>query len=180
MGSDELLRTSLGDLLDLAHHQVHFAEAKNGALLTLNFALIVGMVAVGGPSIAWQWKIYIFLVSAVLSIAALVSVISFLPRLKPIEDRSLKANGNVAFTGDIAAMGAAVFLGRLAEKLGVQEAPSAYCQDVAAQAYVNARIAAGKFRLFKWAAYLTVGGLIVPSAWIVQQLGCGSLNIWGI
>jgi hypothetical protein len=178
MATNVDLQDQLNRLLDLAHHQVHFAEAKNGALLTLNFAVILGMVAVFGNDFAWQWALYMIVVGTSLGIAGLVSVTSFLPRLTPINDISRAPHGNVAFTGAIAAMGASGFLLELRAKMLVTEPSSPYCVDLADQAYVNARIAETKFRRFRQATYLTVAGMIIPSFWIAQQVIAGSLKLW--
>lgn len=173
------LQDQLNRLLDLAHHQVHFAEAKNGALLTLNFATIVGMVAVSGNGFAWQWVTYMFSVGTALGIAGLLAVLSFLPRLRPIQDTSQTPHGNVAFTGAIASMGAGVFLDELRTKLSVSEPSSAFCIDLADQVYVNARIAETKFRRFRLALGITVAGILLPSVWIGHQLVTCSLKLWG-
>lgn len=178
MTTDTDLQVVLRDLLSLAHQQVQFAEAKNGALLTLNFALIVGIVAVSRDSLVWQWKAYMFTVAASIGLAGLMAVVSFMPRLSPIKDVSSASSGNVAFTGDIAKMGAAVFLLDLMKKLGTSVKPSGYCIDLADQVYVNARIAATKFRWFQLAAIITVLGLVLPSVWLAYELAFGCLELW--
>lgn len=178
MGQVSELQEQLNRLLDLAHHQVHFAEAKNGALLTLNFALIVGMVAISGEDLAWQWRIYLSSVGVALGLGGLVAVASFLPRMTPIRDEMRKASGNVAFTGDIALMGSETLLKTLASKMGVSEEPTRYCLDLAGQTYVNARIAERKFRRFRLATWLTLSGVVMPTIWIISQLATGVLPLW--
>ncbi|WP_187969615.1 Pycsar system effector family protein [Aquibium microcysteis] len=168
----------LNRLLDLAHHQVHFAEAKNGALITLNFALIVGMAAISGEEIAWQWRVYMFSVGATLGLAGIVAMLSFLPRLTPIPDEVRKIGGNVAFTGDIAMMGSGSLLLALKSKMVLTDDPTPYCRDLAEQTYVNARIAATKFRRFRLAMWLTVGGFLFPTVWIASQAVTGALTLW--
>lgn len=172
------LQDQLNRLLDLAHHQVHFAEAKNGALLTLNFAVVVGLVAVFGSDVEWQWVLYMFVVGTMMGLGGLVSVVSFLPRLVPIQDVSRSPGGNVAFTGGIAAMGADVFLSELCKKMDVSGQPSRYCADLADQVYVNSRIAETKFRRFRTATWLTVAGIVAPSIWLGQQIITGALRLW--
>lgn len=178
MGQISDLQEQLNRLLDLAHHQVHFAEAKNGALLTLNFALIAGMVAISGEDLAWQWRFYMFSVGAVLGLGGLVAVASFLPRMAPIRDDRREASGNVAFTGDIALMGSEGLLKNLASKMGISEEPTHYCLDLANQTYVNARIAETKFRRFRLATLITLIGTVIPTLWIVYQLVDGLLPLW--
>lgn len=178
MGQVSDLQEQLNRLLDLAHHQVHFAEAKNGALLTLNFALVMGMVAISGEDLAWQWRLYMFIVGAALGLSGLVAVASFLPRMTPILDDSRKAAGNVAFTGDIALMGSQSLLKTLASKMGVSEEPTQYCVDLADQAYVNARIAERKFRRFRLATWMTLSGAVIPTIWIIHQIATGALPLW--
>lgn len=172
------LQEQLNRLLDLAHHQVHFAEAKNGALLTLNFALIAGMVAISGEDLAWQWRAFMFSVGTTLGVAGLVAVASFLPRLAPIRDEKRKDDGNVVFTGDIARMGSELLLKNLASKMGIAEGPTGYCVDLADQAYVNARIADTKFRRFRLATWITLSGTVVPTLWIIHQVATGALLLW--
>lgn len=172
------LQEQINRLLDLAHHQVHFAEAKNGALLTLNFALVAGMVAISGETIAWQWRLYMFIVGSALGLAGLVAIVSFLPRLTPIRDESRRDGGNVAFTGDIAMMGSKGFLLTLQSKMGVSVEPTPYCWDLAEQTYVNARIAAVKYRRFRLATWITIIGIILPTGWIIQQAATGALTFW--
>lgn len=157
---------------------MHFAEAKNGALLTLNFALVMGMVAISGEDLAWQWRLYMFIVGAALGLSGLVAVASFLPRMTPILDDSRKAAGNVAFTGDIALMGSQSLLKTLASKMGVSEEPTQYCVDLADQAYVNARIAERKFRRFRLATWMTLSGAVIPTIWIIHQIATGALPLW--
>ncbi len=178
MGQVSELQEQLNRLLDLAHHQVHFAEAKNGALLTLNFALIVGMVAISGEDLAWQLRLYMFSIGAALGLAGLVAVTSFLPRMTPIRDEMRKTSGNVAFTGDIALMGSESLLKTLASKMGVSEEPTQYCLDLADQTYVNARIAERKFRRFRLATWMTLSGVVIPTIWIIHQLATGVLPLW--
>lgn len=178
MGQVSELQEQLNRLLDLAHHQVHFAEAKNGALLTLNFALIAGMVAISGEDLAWQWRLYMFSVGVALGLSGLVAVTSFLPRLTPIRDEQRKASGNVAFTGDMALMGSETLLKNLASKMGVSEAPTHYCLDLADQTYVNARVAEMKFRRFRLATLMTLGGTVIPTIWIIHQVAAGELLLW--
>lgn len=178
MGQVSDLQEQLNRLLDLAHHQVHFAEAKNGALLTLNFALVVGMAAISGEDLAWQWRVYMFGVGAALGLGGLVAVASFLPRMTPIRDERRKASGNVAFTGDIALMGSGTLLKTLASKMGVVDEPTQYCLDLADQTYVNARIAERKFRRFRLATWMTLGGAVIPTIWIIHQLATGVLPLW--
>lgn len=172
------LQEQLNRLLDLAHHQVHFAEAKNGALLTLNFALIVGMVSISSGDFAWQCRVYMLAVGATLGLAGLVSVASFLPRLTPILDEKRADGGNVAFTGDIAMMGSETLLLSLAVKMGIRDKPSAYCLDIADQTYANARIAETKFRRFRLATVLTLVGIVAPTLWIVREVATGALILW--
>jgi hypothetical protein len=178
MGQASDLQEQLNRLLDLAHHQVHFAEAKNGALVTLNFALLVGMVAISGEELAWQWRIYMFSVGAVLGLAGLLAVASFLPRMTPMKNEMRKTSGNVAFTGDIALMGSESLLKALALKMGVSEEPTQYCVDLADQTYVNARIAERKFRRFRVAILMTLSGVVMPTIWIIHQLFTGRLPFW--
>lgn len=178
MGQLSDLQEQLNRLLDLAHHQVHFAEAKNGALTTLNFALIVGMLAISGEDLAWQWRFYMFSVSATLGLSGLVAVASFLPRMTPIPDERRKSSGNVAFSGDIALMGSELFLKTLATKMGVSEEPTLYCVDLAHQIYVNARIAERKFRRFRLATWMTLSGVVISTIWIVRQIATGELPLW--
>lgn len=178
MGQVSDLQEQLNRLLDLSHHQVHFAEAKNGALITLNFALIVGMVAISGEDLAWQWRAYMFSVGAALALSGLISLASFLPRLTQIRNERRKDSGNVAFTGDIALMGSESFLKTLASKMDVPESPSHYCLDLAEQTYVNARIAERKFRRFRFAMWITLSGVAMPTIWIIQQIAVGALHLW--
>jgi hypothetical protein len=172
------LQEQLIRLLDLAHHQVHFAEAKNGALLTLNFAIVLGLVAVSEDIVTWQWRVFMLAVCCSLGIAGLIAVSSFLPRLSPILDISRATPGNVTFTGDIAKMGAGVFLQELRQKLGVTDGPSGYCVDLADQTYVNARIAETKFRRFSTATRITILGLVMPAGWLSYHMATGSVHIW--
>ncbi|WP_113221670.1 Pycsar system effector family protein (plasmid) [Agrobacterium sp. rho-13.3] len=178
MGQISDLQDQLNRLLDLAHHQVHFAEAKNGALLTLNFALVMGMVAISGEELAWQWRLYMLSVGSALGLSGLVAMTSFLPRMTSIKDERRKALGNVAFTGDIALMGSESLLRTLALKMGVSEEPTHYCSDLADQTYVNARIAERKFRRFRLAAWMTLSGIIAPTIWVTYQMAAGVLPLW--
>lgn len=172
------LQEQLNRRLDLAHHQVHFAEAKNGALLTLNFAIIAAMVAISGEELDWHWRVYMFSVGAALGLAGLIAVSSFLPRMTPIRDTQRKGAGNVAFTGDIALMGSRSFLETLAARMGVSDEPNRYCFDLADQTYVNSRIAETKFRRFRLATGITLSGIVIPTVWIIHQLATGVLPLW--
>lgn len=173
------VQDQLNRLLDLAHHQVHFAEAKNGALLTLNFAMIAAMVAISGEQLQWQWRVYMFSVGLMLGSAGIIAFVSFLPRMTPIRDRNLRSDGNVAFTGDIALMGSATFLRLLSSKMAATEELTPYCIDLADQIYVNSRIAETKFRRFRVASWLTVSALVLPTLWLLYQVLSCSLKIGG-
>lgn len=147
-----------------------FAETKNAALLTFasawTFASINFLVGdrpppgvVGG---AFRLALPLF------AIAAVVAVVSFLPRLNLKRlHRDPAQELNLLYFGDIAAFDAAAFRSRVRDRYmpeAGQSVTEEYLDDLIVQISANSTIARQKYVMFNWGAALVLFALVILAA----------------
>jgi len=169
--SDDQARGILSELLGYVLSQQQFAEAKNGALLGLNVAVIMGLGAILGAvnDAPWWLSTYTIWISIGLGAAVALSLFSFLPRLtKSARQEATKDGpiGNPYFFMDIAEMGEARLVSEIYRKLKNENEPGELIHDMANQIATNAIIARRKHRVFRWSAQITLLSLALPTVWL--------------
>jgi hypothetical protein len=144
-----------------------FAEAKNGALLAGNIAIIFGIWhysnSASPPNVL---KYYFIYVTALLTLSTLCALISFSPRTQIpfiFKVREPADHDNLLFYGDIAKYSYRVWLEKLyiryGKTLNITESIEI---DYAEQIIINSQIALWKYRWFKFALSLAISSLLTP------------------
>jgi hypothetical protein len=164
---ERMLSANLARVLDF----VKFAEGKNAALLAFCSAWIVASVNLltGQNALPPEYRSAFAVALALFSIAALMCVTSFLPRIS-LERFHKRSHGakSLLFFGDLATLETATVKERLLERYMPQCGQSAthnYLEDLSVQIAVNSRIAKRKFRMFSMSAFfvlVAIGALSVP------------------
>lgn len=150
----------LRHILDDVNHWLQFAEAKNAAVVTLNLAIIIGLLTIAGT--AQDLPEYLTALATFLcagfAISGLISLASFFPLLNRVALRpkatGAEFTGNLFYFGDMAQTTATRFLARLNRRLGGGQASSAIDYDLADQIVINSKIAVQKY----WLATLALRG----------------------
>lgn len=177
-GLEKVLTANLSRAIDW----LKFAETKNAALLTFSSAWIVGLfnyISSSAPEFlktCAMWSIPFFV------LAAILAVVSFVPRTVLGKFYSRKISGsrerNLLFFGDLKD----VDLGAASQEIRARYSPDAdraladkYVDDVSVQLVVISRIAYHKFSLFDWGAAAVISAfivmmIVVPAAALLQTL----------
>lgn len=170
----------LNDIFGNINEQLRFAEAKNGALLTLNLAIVFGIVTVIGDyasSINDVVEIAIIAAAVGSALAAFVTLVSFLPEMRPrkrpakvVEDPS-----NIFLFGHIRAHSELQYLKLVYAGLGLTTGqPLLAHMHLANQIGTNSNNAHKKFRFFAAAAAVTLLSLAGPA------LVLGVMRVFGL
>lgn len=162
---------SAHELLTASYHNVmswlHFAEAKNAALITFNSGAIfaIGTAYTQMNSVP-QWLCIAMLAAcSILGLSLVVGFSSFFPRLTLLPGAGApKANSgnNIWYFGHIAEMGVDTYLQELARKSGSTLAFSEIDRDLAQQIVVNSTIAVTKYGIFRISLWITLCALASP------------------
>ncbi|MCH9808088.1 MAG: hypothetical protein K0U74_10165 [Alphaproteobacteria bacterium] len=153
--------------LGLANDWLKYAEVKNGALLTINGALIVGM----HQMLDWHEmppvliEAYVWIATAFLAASMLVGLASFYARTKTfgfdIENVTGNGASNALYYGHLADMKRTDVLSRLVDGYD-PTIPNRYLEDAAEQIIINSKITRRKFALFNFALMLTIAAGVTP------------------
>jgi hypothetical protein len=170
------LYESLRDALTDVNQWLQFAEAKNGILITLDMAIVVG---IGTIATSWNYIPLPIVISSIsisvgLMIGASVSFLSFFPRLEKhhgLPDGPNRVGGNLFFFGDIAGYDPQYYLRQVIDSVGTSERALRIHQDLANQIVTNSRIALRKFRLFSIGLKFSAGAIFFPSVAVLTYLG---------
>jgi hypothetical protein len=155
----------LSDVMHAMHSQTQFAEAKNAALLTVNFAIVVGIATLFASDVplASQLQLSLIMCAITLGGAGLLSLASFLPVMSSkAEANRPGSDQNLFFWASIARMSPTSYAQQMLEALGSQAPAERLELDLANQVVVNARVARRKFRVFYVAAIVTFWGFVAP------------------
>lgn len=157
-----------------------FAEAKNGAILVLDGALLIASAQVAAD----HWpanelaRVYVVSAWACLAVAILVALFSFLPKtqiplLKPKQTPA--DTDNLLFFGHIKKYSARTYLTHVADIYEVHVQNTRLETDLATQIVTNARIATWKYTCFKVALWASVCAILSP---VVGPLALALLHAW--
>lgn len=154
-------------VLGLVNDWLKYAEVKNGALLTINGALILGIHQMldwsetrSNVGLALVW-----MSTAFLAVSMLVGLSSFYARTKTFGFDIEKVTGdgatNALYYGHLADMKRSDVLARLVD--GYNPAiRDQYLDDLTDQIIFNSKIARRKFTLFNCALMLTISAAVTP------------------
>jgi hypothetical protein len=147
---------------------LRFAEAKNGALIVANGAIVFGALkALEAPRALPPWVLlYVYAATAVISLAGVIALLSFLPETTLSWLGSTKRpapEDNLLFYGHAASYDPRGYLEALYERAQLRPTSvSPLEEDYAEQIIVNSRIALRKFGLFTIALWITIVALLTP------------------
>jgi hypothetical protein len=166
---------ALRDVLSDVNGWLHYAEAKNAALIGANFAISVALVAAvtameGGDPV---WLGSIAATAGTLLLGGIVSLTSFFAKLSPPASPASSSSwtGNTLYFGDLVKIDPESYLGVMRSSLGATGDASQIEKDLAGQIIVNSRIASPKFLRFNTALRITICGLTIPPvAGIICQI----------
>jgi hypothetical protein len=144
-GREELTMEQIREIYSHMQEMVRFGEAKNGALLTVNFAILYKIMS---SDLLWITKtesIFQFSAIGFLIASILIIFISFMPRM----------NGNSSFNpiyfGSIRTLDREAYRHRLTA-LNPQELSDFYSELI----HINAGIAHSKFLFFRLSIFLSL------------------------
>jgi hypothetical protein len=158
----------LREILAIVTDHQKFAEAKNGALLALDGALVIAVLQLIASNSDMDRRLFAYLV-CVLSLAAIsgaVALLSFVPQTRVPGVRTIgepEEHDTLIFFGDIQKYSVDRYLDAL--RSAAQDSTAnvtALERMYAGQVIINSRIAARKFTYFKYAVWIVVGGLTTP------------------
>lgn len=159
----------LNDIFGNINEQLRFAEAKNGALLTLNLAVVFGIASLMGDYasvVSAPVEVAMIAAASGCGVAAIVSLVSFLPELHPRKRpaKVLVDPSNIFFFGHIRAHSETQYLNLVYAGLGLKTGqPLAAHLHLANQIGTNSNNAHKKFRFFAAGAGITLLSLVVPA-----------------
>ena len=160
LAGSPLMEDRLRTIFQIVTDWLRFAEAKHGALLAANVAVLV----IVAQSLANVAMYELSLVGrALLAASALISTVSFLPILRPGRQRPAASNAtptSLLYFNEVACVTPQRYLECLFSTLGEKRQPSRFEHDYAGQIVAISRIACHKFRLFNWAAATFLLGLV--------------------
>jgi hypothetical protein len=149
-------------ILTMVNEWLKFAEAKNGALLVADTAILFGVFTVLNRSAAQ--RVFIYLAVVLVIVSAISSLVSFIPQLKVLSFTSKKRTGkkaNLLFYGDIAEHDPQSYIEALHAESGTESKVIEPMEvDYAQQIITNSRIAVRKYRCFNVGLYPTILALL--------------------
>lgn len=155
-------------VLGLVNDWLKYAEIKNGALLTINGALIVGVHQMlnwheNRPEVV---NLLAWLATAFLAASMLLGLASFYARTKTFgfDIPKVTDNGqtNALYYGHLADMTRVDVLARLVDGYDPSHCDK-YLEDLTDQIIINSKIARRKFVLFNCALMLTIAAAVTPA-----------------
>jgi len=150
-------------ILDLVIQWLKFAEAKNGTLVALVGASLIGItriLSVSNFNVLIEIYLYIYLLFG--SMSLLISLISFIPKIKIpafIKKKDTKETKNLYFYGHLKNYNIQSLLTNLFPN---KDKFNRNHHNLAQQVIINSKITYNKYELFKVALILLIMGLITP------------------
>lgn len=166
----------LQEILDRTNDWLKFAEAKNGALLALNCAIIFGLSQTLSNMTAPPEALRMFALQAIgcLSAGVVFGTTTLIARLTPpwwIKFPNPGTSTNILFFGDICAHNSNSFLTEYYSTTGAQSTFSKIDLQYASQIVTNSKIAFIKFKQFNVAATLTICAFLTPvGCWLYYKV----------
>ena len=156
----------LKNILSFVNDWLKFAEAKNGALVVLNGAIIFGVLSVlNDNKIFVNWQIFYFwMIIGFNLLSLIVGLLSFWPQTKNswlnLSGYSNKED-NILFFAHISKYNPTEYLKSLYEAEGTKKDKFTKFEiDYSNQIIINSQIASQKYRFFKLALWLTLAGFL--------------------
>jgi hypothetical protein len=166
----EALENVLPSTLSRTMDFLKFAETKNAALLTFASAWLLALANVLAGDRVHSDMIRVFIAVSLFcfALAALVALVSFLPKLKlTLFHRDPGREKSLLYFGDVAEYEATAYVQRVRQRYAVdpeQPLSDAYLDDLAVQIFANSKITMRKFRFFNWGAGLVLLALLILMA----------------
>lgn len=158
-------------VLRFANEWLRYAEAKNGVLLTLNGAFLVGMHQIfQSYSLNNLANIYLWIATSFLTMSLIVTLASFYARTKTfgfnIPKKTSCISSNMLYFGHLANTNPDDLLKSLTMNPDQHSHP-VYAKNISEQIIINSKIASRKFALFNFALILTISAIITPVGAII-------------
>jgi hypothetical protein len=145
-----------------------FAEAKNGAILAVNSAILFGIsrLAISIDIVNNYLLIYIVLVIVLLASSILVALLSFVPRLDPpiwVSFPQKPEKVNILFFGHICSLTPKGYLEYFYKINGLGDNQySDIDNQLSNQIVANSKIAYIKYKQFSFSIWLTIAAFLTP------------------
>lgn len=160
-------------ILTTVNEWLKFAEAKNGALLVADIAILFGVFGLLNESTGQ--RVFIYLAIVLVIVSAISSLVSFIPQLKVFPLISKKRKGGKAsliFYGHIAEYEPQSYVEALHVESGAEPTVIASIEvDYAQQIIMNSRIAMRKYLCFNVGLCLTVLALLFSLVASLMSIG---------
>lgn len=155
--------TELQAIFSNVNDWLKFAEAKNGAIIAVSIALIVGIVPILDSEQINGWvRFYLITMTVFSGISFLAALMSFLPatQIPPLSSRLQPGeSSNILFFGHIANHSVDSYLEALEEVLGEGKMPSRIGKAYIEQTIINSKIAVRKYEYFTASLFFLVAAL---------------------
>jgi hypothetical protein len=162
------MANTLKDIFENVNNWLKFAEAKNATLVAGNGLLIFGILkTINDLNINTYLLYYIYFCLALFSISLVISLISFIPKVKIptfLLNSDIETNDNLLFYGHILKYNERTLLEKLDSMLNNEDDKTSkefrtmYTQQI----IINSKIARNKFELFDIAIKFTLSGILSP------------------
>jgi len=176
----EALGKGLADTLSRTVDFLKFAETKNAALLAFASAWLLALanLLASERPLSDSIRQSGFAALLLFALAALLSLFSFLPRLKlNVFHRDPDRDKSLLFFGDVAEYETSTYAQKFRERYATNPellVSDEYFHDLAVQISANSKIALRKYTIFNWAAVLIMLALIQ-----MAYIGAASyLHLW--
>ena len=157
-----MIEDRLRYILSTVNEWLKFAEAKNGALLGVDIAIIFGLFQIISDEIS---KGLIYSAIGLTGISAISALLSFIPQLKApsiVPKKRGEKEANLIFYGHIANYDPESYIKALYSEAGTEITSKSTMElTYAHQIITNSRIALKKNRYFYIGLWLTVFGLLL-------------------
>ena len=157
----------LADVLDRTNDWLKFAEAKNGALLALQCAVLVGICQAIATKPVDEGLLPLYLLQGAICILCGITlgIASLLPRLSPpfwITFPKASSPCKILFFGDICSHNAQSYLKEYYACADTSGSYSKLYLQIAEQIVTNSRIAFIKYKQFNACAWLLLAAVMTP------------------
>lgn len=168
-------------ILAQANDWLRFAEAKNGALVVFDSAILLATMQLASEHAAGHilLKLYLASLGGLLGTSLAIALFSFLPRTTiPLLSAGERPSprDNLIFFGAAKKYTAQDYAAEISTRYGLGEPTDAqWEQDVAEQVVTNARIAMWKYTCFKVALWGAILAILTP---VLGPVVFGLLYAW--
>jgi len=151
------------DIFENVNNWLKFAEAKNGALIALNSAMIFGLVRAMMNNKNLYIESYVNCMIFLLVVSIVMAILSFIPKLKYpyIKFDIPSKNDNLLYFGDVSKYSEEEYskkLMKIIEKSENDKLDKFYIQQIV----INSKITYIKYKQFEIAVWFTLSALLTP------------------